>query len=107
GAGLEPFLHAVADAVEMAERQAPPRPGFQLHRPIAKGFAVHRDGDTWVVTGRDVEAAILLDDLTVAEAADVVAERLERLGVDQALASAGAEPGDDVRIGTVTFEFRA
>ena len=106
GVGLPRFLHSVADAVDVAHKEAPPRPGFQLHQPIATRFRIERDGTTWVVTGRDVERAIALDDLTVAEAADVVAERLEGLGVDAALAEAGAEPGDDVRIGAMVFEFR-
>lgn len=106
GVGLPALLHAIADAVDVAHKEAPPRPGFQLHRPIATRFRIDREGATWVVTGRDVERAIALDDLTVAEAADVVAERLEGLGVDSALADAGAQPGDDVRIGSMVFEFR-
>jgi GTP-binding protein len=107
GEGIPVLLHAIADVVADARREAPPRPGFQLHRPVAAPFAVTREGTTWVVAGRDVERAVALDDLTVGEAADLVAERLERLGVDEALAAAGAEQGDEVRIGSVVFEFRA
>ena len=39
-------------------------------------------------------------------AADLVADRLSRLGVDDALREAGARPGDTVRIGDIEFEFR-
>lgn len=104
GQGLNPLLHAIADAVAAAERDAPVRPGYQLHRPGAPPFQIAQEGATWVVTGREVERAIALDDLTVPEAADVVAQRLERLGVDVALKRLGAEPGDEVRIGEVVFE---
>jgi GTP-binding protein len=106
GEGLRPLLHAIADAVDTSVRETPSRPGFQLHRPVPAPFTIRRTDDAWVVEGRDVERAIALDDLTVPEAADVVAQRLERMGVDDALRRAGAVPGDDVRIGTVTFVFR-
>ncbi len=107
GAGLDRLLHAVADAVEQAERAAPEREGFVLHRPAPPGFEVGHDGETWVVAGRAAERAVALADLTVLEAADYAARRLARLGVDDALRAAGARPGDEVRIGDLVFEFRA
>jgi GTP-binding protein len=105
GAGLEPLLHAVADAVDLAVREAPEREGFVLHRPVRSGFEVYRDGDVWVIEGRVAERAVGLDDLTKPEAADYAAARLARIGVDDALREAGAEPGDEVRIGDLVFEF--
>lgn len=105
GAGIEPLLHAVADAVDLAVREAPEREGFVLYRPVRSGFEVHRDGDVWVVEGRVAERAVGLDDLTKPEAADYAAARLARIGVDDALREAGAEPGDEVRIGDLVFEY--
>jgi GTP-binding protein len=105
GAGLDVLMHAVADAVERAERAAPDRAGFVLHRPVPPGFEIHREGDMWVVTGKAAQRAVALDDLTKPEAADLAARRLARAGVDDALRAAGALPGDDVRIGDVVFEF--
>ena len=106
GEGLRPFLHHVADLVAAAARAAPDRVGFVLHRPLPPGFSIAREGDTWVVQGRAAERAVALADLTVLEAADFAARRLQRLGVDEALRAAGARPGDDVRIGDLVFEFR-
>ncbi len=37
----------------------------------------------------------------------MASERLARLGVDRALASAGAEEGDEVRIGELSFEYQS
>ncbi len=105
GEGLDGLMHAVADLVGEAERAAPEREGFVLHRPVAPGFEIDRDGDEWVVRGRAAERAVGLADLTVPEAADFAARRLARLGVDDALRAAGATPGDDVRIGDLVFEF--
>ncbi len=105
GEGLDRLMYAVADAVDTAERAAPDREGFVLHRPLPPSFSVTRRGDEWLVTGRAAERATNLDDLTVPEAADFVATRLRRLGVDDALAEAGAEAGDDVRIGDLVFTY--
>lgn len=106
GEGIEPLLHAVADAIDLAVREAPERRGFVLHRPIRAGFAIRREGGMWVIEGKAAERAVGLDDLTKPEAADYAAARLARIGVDEALREAGARPGDDVRIGELVFEFR-
>ena len=106
GEGVEPLLHAVADAVDLAVRRAPEREGFVLHRPVRSGFEIHREADVWVIKGRVAERAVGLDDLTKPEAADYVAARLARIGVDAALREAGAQPGDEVRIGDLVFEYQ-
>ena len=65
-----------------------------------------RQDDVWVVSGRGAARAVNLDDLTVLEAADFVAERLRRIGVNDALRAAGAVAGDDVRIGDLGLHVR-
>ncbi len=106
GDGLERLAFAIAREVDAVVKDEPEREGFVLHRPAGSGFEVHRDGRGWRLVGRAVERAVALDDLTVASAADVAAQRLRRLGVDDALRAAGAQPGDDVAIGDLVFEFR-
>ncbi|HIE21857.1 MAG TPA: GTPase ObgE [Acidimicrobiia bacterium] len=105
GEGLDEALHAIADLVEQAEREAPARKGFVLHRPLGPTFSVTREGEAWRVEGQAAERAVRFADLTNPEAADLAARRLARLGVDAALAEAGAVEGDEVRIGDLSFEF--
>ncbi len=105
GEGLDEFVHRVADLVEQAERASPEREGYVLHRPAAEGFRVVREADGWRVEGGAARRAVALADLTTAEAADLVATRLRRLGVDRALAAAGVREGDLVRIGDLEFEW--
>ena len=76
-----------------------------LHRPLASGFSIERAADEWVVSGRAAQRAVNLNDLTNPEAADLVAKRLVATGIDGALREAGAEPGDDVRIGGLVFTY--
>jgi GTP-binding protein len=105
GDGLDHLMHEVADAVATAARVLPQREGFVLHRPVPPGFEIRREGERWIVEGRQAERAVALDDLTRPEAADFAAGRLARAGVDDALRRAGAVPGDEVQIGDIVFEF--
>ncbi len=105
GEGLEPALHAIADTVDLAERSAPDRQGFLLHRPLGPDFLIRREGGGWRVEGRVAERAVRLADLTFPEAVDIAARRLSSIGLDRALADAGANEGDEVRIGELVFEY--
>ncbi|MDJ0924851.1 MAG: GTPase ObgE [Acidimicrobiia bacterium] len=105
GEGVSVLLYGIADEIEQHLREAPDRAGFVLHRPLPPSFSIERKGSEWVVEGRAAERAVNLDDLTVAEAADFAARRLARIGVDAALAQAGAVAGDDVRIGDIVFTY--
>ena len=68
-------------------------------------MTVRRDSGEWVVEGITAIRAVNLSDLTDPDAASFVAERLERSGIVSALVAAGAEAGDDVRIGSIVFTF--
>lgn len=103
--GVDELMYAVATIVHQASRNLPERDGFILHRPVPPPFEVSRVGTAWEVRGRTALRAVNLQDLTIAEAADVAADRLRMLGVDAALEAAGAVRGDTVRIGDLEFEF--
>jgi GTP-binding protein len=75
-----------------------------IHRPLPEGFSVERTGEgEFRVVGRVAERAVALNDLTSDEAADYVQGRLRRIGVDRALGRAGAQDGDLVHIGELSF----
>lgn len=105
--GVNEFVHRAADLIETARREAPDRPGYVLHRPAEVPFTVAREDDGWRVEGVAARRAVAFADLTHPEAAAMASERLARLGVDRALASAGAEEGDEVRIGELSFEYQS
>ena len=76
-----------------------------VHRPVPEGIVVEKKGAVFIVLGRDAEHAVALSDLTDPDAVALVQRRLKRLGVDRALARAGARPGDDVTIGKMSFTY--
>jgi len=105
GAGVKAALHMIADLVGDARRDAPEREGYVLHRPAGEGFTLRRENDTWIIEGLAAVRAVRFADLTNPQAAELAARRLRQLGVDQALADAGAMQGDLVQIGELEFEY--
>jgi GTPase len=109
GQGVTELVGAVAGLVDQA-RRAQPRPasGVVVHRPVAEGVTVERGDDgSYVVVGRPALRAVALNDVTTADAIAYVQHRLKRLGVDRALARAGARDGDIVHIGGFAFTYQA
>jgi GTP-binding protein len=106
GEGIRPLLGLMVEAVREARAQLPEPDAFVVHRPVAEGFRIERDDSgAWTVLGRQAERAVALSDLTQVEALDEAHRRLKALGVDKALARAGAHAGDLVHIGKLTFEY--
>lgn len=105
GEGLDDLMYDVAQLVDEIERAKPDREGFVLHRPLRDDFTVRRDGPEWVVEGIAAVRAVNLADLTDPDAAEYVSRRLQHAGIVDALIGAGAESGDDVRIGSIVFTF--
>jgi GTP-binding protein len=78
-----------------------------VHRPEPEGVTVNREGSEFVVAGRQAERAVAVSDLTNLDALEHVHRRLKRIGVDRALARAGARDGDAVRIGDLRFTYES
>ena len=105
GEGVRPLLGRLAEVVAGARAEVP-REGFVVHRPTPEGVVVERGPDgAFVVRGRAAQRAVAVSDITNADALAYVQHRLKRLGVDRALARAGAREGDVVHIGGFSFEY--
>ena len=105
GQGIAGLVGRLTQLVAEARTDQPVAEGtIIIHRPLPEGFAVERiEQGVFRVVGRVAERAVALNDLTSDEAADFVQGRLRRLGVDRALARAGARDGDVVHIGELSF----
>ena len=104
--GLGPLLGAVSRLVEEARAAEGEVESFVVHRPAEEGFSVRRDDDgAFRVVGRLAERVVAMADLTNPEALAYVQDRFRRLGVDRALARAGARTGDTVRIAGIELEY--
>jgi len=105
GQGIPALVGRLATLVTAARTAEPEADGtIVIHRPLPEGFTVERVGEhEFAVLGKVAERAVALNDVTTDEAADYVQGRLRRLGVDRALAKAGARDGDTVHIAELSF----
>ena len=104
--GLEVLLGRLGNLVDSARAAEPEPEPFVVLRPAEEGFSVVRDDDgAWRVTGRTAERVVAMADLTNVEAMEYVQHRLRKMGVERALARAGAREGDVVRIGPVELDY--
>ena len=112
GTGLPELIRLMADAVGEARAQGSLAQGagrsqeVVVHRPVPEGIRVERaDDGAFVVVGRSAERTVALSDLNAPGAWEFARQRLERLGVNRALARAGIKSGDTARIGEFEFEY--
>lgn len=102
--GLRELGFAMAELVTAARASAPePEPERVVLRPAPArdaGFEIVRTADgAYLITGTKTARWVNQTDFANDEAVGYLADRLARLGVEEALARAGAVPGDTVLIG--------
>jgi GTP-binding protein len=104
--GLDEAVAKIAMLVDEARAaEGEPEP-FVVLRPAEQGYSVVREGThEWRVQGRPAERAVALADITTPDALAYVQQKLRRMGVERALARAGAREGDVVRIGGIEMTY--
>ncbi|HKS45969.1 MAG TPA: GTPase ObgE [Amycolatopsis sp.] len=110
--GLREFSFALASIVEKYRAEQPvPEAERIVLRPHAvddSGFVVEPDPDEpggFIVRGAKPERWVRQTNFANDEAVGYLADRLNRLGVEEGLARLGAEPGCSVTIGDMTFDW--
>ena len=110
--GLRELTYAMAQLVAETRAAVPvvEEPRIVI-RPTAvddAGFTIERDpaDEAYVVRGSRPERWVRQTNFDNDEAVGFLADRLARLGVEEQLAKAGAQPGDLVRIGVREFDWR-
>ena len=103
-----------ADLVEEVAKEEAEKPAeikvaekeYIYKKPEDEGFKVERTGEhSFVVTGNKLERLVQRTNLDHTDGIMLLARKLKRLGVDEALRENGAVTGDDVSIADFTFEF--
>lgn len=101
--GLRPLLFAMAQVVGSWRASAPvcepTRVVLRPHSRQDKGFSVRKEGEAFRVLGEKPQRWVQQTDFTNDEAVGYLADRLARLGVEEALVKAGATAGCEVMVG--------
>ncbi len=110
--GLKPLTYAMAELVAAdRDRRGTPEPTRIVLRPKPVNetlFTVTedpREDGAFVVSGNKPERWVRQTDFANEEAVGYLADRLAKLGVEEALAKAGARPGATVTIGQISFDW--
>ena len=113
--GLRELSFAMAEIVAAARAAKPvvEQTRIVLRPPAAAGgpeFTIKQTADGWRVRGEKPERWVRQTDFSNDEAVGFLADRLNRLGVEEQLLELGAEEGDAVLIGdednAVVFDFK-
>jgi GTP-binding protein len=105
GTGLYPLTKKLAQVVtEYREERSRPQ-GFELFKTTPDPIKVVREGNGWRVTGGSLLRWVAMTDLNNPEAVAYLQNRIDRAGVETLLGKAGAEHGDEVRIGKSVFSW--
>lgn len=113
GEGLRELIFAMAQLVKARRDSAPPPPPKRIViRPkpvdVPTEFSVEREAELWRVRGEKPERWVQQTDFSNSEAVGYLADRLNRIGIEDRLLELGAQPGDGVAIGganAVIFDF--
>jgi GTPase len=113
GEGLRELIFAMARLVKARRDSTPPPPPKRIViRPkpvdVPAEFSVEREGELWRVRGEKPERWVQQTDFSNSEAVGYLADRLNRIGIEDRLLELGAQPGDGVAIGganAVIFDF--
>ena len=108
--GLDELLGAVTASLAVtppARGEAGPEAAVPVIRPRMAGreARVARDGEGFVLRSRAAERIAAMVDFDDWEARSQLLEQLRRMGLTSALAKAGVQPGDRVRIGSRELEW--
>lgn len=117
GEGVDSLKAAIATKVhelrEEAKRADDATERFDQvweHRRLARDAAfeiIEEEQGAYRVVGKQVERMVVQTDWENEEAVSFLQHRLRRLGVDDALAEAGAVDGDEIRISGRAFEYES
>ena len=104
--GLDELMGQLGTLIDHAREEEPASEHYVVHRPDEEGFSVTRDSDgAYRLEGRSAERVVAMADLTNTEALEYIHQRFRKMGVEKALARAGAHEGDMVRIGDIELEY--
>jgi GTP-binding protein len=109
--GFEPLVEKLADMVkELDQVELYNNEELKSHilfkYSAEKPFTVKRDGNVWVLKGREIEKLFAMTRFTEEEAVERFGRKLKGMGVDAELEAAGAKRGDEVKILDYIFIFK-
>lgn len=108
GEGTEKLRDLLEENVRRLEgvEEKPDAREHRVFRPEWKGLRVEHENGSFTVIGEEIERMALKTDWDSPEGVEHFQRQLDKKGVLTALRRAGAEPGDEVKIGETVLDFQ-
>ena len=111
GQGIDEVLIELANMLDKIEKQPLyEEEKFESHVLYKfkkeQPFKIYKDGDTFVVTGDEIEKMLKMTWFASDEAFMRFSKKLRKLGIDDKLKEMGIEEGDTIRILDYEFEYK-
>lgn len=109
--GINVILLKIADILdEIPKQELYDNEKFESHIIYKfkeeKPYKITRDGNDWVISGKEIEKLFIMSRLDTDEAIFRFSNKLRRMGIDDELKEKGAKEGDTIRIMDFEFEFK-
>ena len=106
--GINELVNHLADIIySLPEVKLYEESDYKLYKfEDNKPFSISKDGDIWVVSGKDVETLLKMTKFNEDEGTLRFARKLKGMGIEDELTRLGAKPGDEVQILDYMFTFK-
>ena len=105
GEGIDALVRKLAAEVEKTRSSTPAPASYVRHVTPDDPLMVVKEDGAWRVRGGRPERAVRATDMSNEEAVTRLQRALVSMGVEKQLDRAGADAGDEVRIGDVSFDY--
>lgn len=106
--GIDELINHLADVLETITDVELYKPEtFKIYKyEDTKPYEIKRDGNIWIVSGKEIETLLLMTKFNEDEGVLRFARKFKGMGIEDELERLGAKPGDEVQILDYMFLFK-
>lgn len=106
--GIEEMLTKLNDILkDIPKEDLYPKESFKMYKyEDLKPYSIKRDGNIWIVSGKEIETLLLMTKFNEDEGVLRFARKFKGMGIEDELESLGAKKGDEVQILDYMFIFK-
>ena len=106
--GIEEMLTKLNDILkDIPKEDLYPKESFKMYKyEDLKPYSIKRDGNIWIVSGKEIETLLLMTKFYEDEGVLRFARKFKGMGIEDELESLGAKKGDEVQILDYMFTFK-
>lgn len=106
--GIDEMMERLMEILdETSKEDLYPKEQFKVYKyEDNKPYNIKRDGNIWIVSGKEIETLLLMTKFNEDEGVLRFARKFKGMGIEDELEKLGAKPGDEVQILDYMFTFK-